>query len=209
MSRPPAATLQIVALDAYHSRLLASMLDRLNARLHRSWSTSESEPGDATLIDIDDERGRRHARDALDHGRGARTIAFGNGSDFATCHRVAKPLRLAPLLTALSAIEADPDTAWAGSANGFRLLDWPTSAADAPSTNTLRACALLARRPLGIEGVADLLAMDRAEAHAIVMDLCARGLAAPQAAETTHSRLPPAASGLRSLAATLLRRFGI
>jgi hypothetical protein len=106
MPCPPAATLQIVALDSYHSHLLVRMLDLLNSRLRHAWKASESGPGDATLVDVDDEQGRRHLSVALDRGQGGRLIALGSSIEAGPCHTVAKPLRLGPLLAALIAIEA-------------------------------------------------------------------------------------------------------
>lgn len=211
MSCPPAATLQIVALDAYHCQLLARMLDLLNPRLRRTWSASDADGGDATLVDVDDERGRRHALRALGSGLAGRTIAFGSCAELDTRHRVPKPLRLAPLLAALSAIEAEPapPLAPAGDAGCFRLLDWPPLTTDAGPipANELRVASLLARRPLRIADLGDLLGLGHAEADAIVAGLCARGLVARLPSSPVQVATP-AAAGLHRLVATLRRRFG-
>lgn len=211
MSCPPAATLQTVALDAYHRQLLARMLDLLNPRLRWTWHASDSESGAATLVDVDDERGRRHALAALGSGLAGRTIAFGGRTDLGARHRVAKPLRLAPLLAALSAIEDDPAAApdVTGDPACFRLLDWPAHAAGTAPVpmNELRISALLARRPLGIADICGLLDLARDEAGSLLAGLAARGLVARQAALPSPLP-PPAAPRLRGLVATLRRRFG-
>lgn len=218
MSSSASAILQTVALDPFHCRLLGRMLALLNPRLHRCWSTSESERGDAILVDMDKEEGRRYAEAAIDEGLGARLIALGNGATSAAGPLPAcQPLRLDTLLAALSRIEAAPlaRPVTTEAPLRYHLLEWPAfDGADAAIGATpLRICALLARQPLGIRDIASLLGLDPTEVYANVDALSTRGLLlaedAPEDARSPAQPQAPATSPLRRLAAGLRRRLGL
>src|SRR5690606_2738608 len=107
MHRSQSAVLRLVALDSFHSQLVAMMLDLLNPKLRRSWSTSDAAAADAVLVDVDTDAGRRHLEERRSTGLGRRTIALGSAPACDDCPTLPKPLRLHPLLSTLSAIESE------------------------------------------------------------------------------------------------------
>lgn len=217
MSSSTTAILQTVAIDSFRCRLLDRMLALLKPRLQRRWSTSESEEGDAILVDLNEPAGRRYASTAIDNGLGPRLITVG-ASAAETTNRLpsCEPLRLDTLLHALNRIDgaAAVQPTAIDAQQRYHLLEWPEfDGADAGIESLpLRVCALLARQPLGVREIANLLRLDPTAASAVISALSARRLLLAEHAPMTVRAVPPApklpTSPLRQLATSLQRRFG-
>lgn len=208
MSRSQTATLRLVALDGFQSQLVASMLALLNARLERAWVTSDLAGADAELVDVDTEQGRRHAEQRRSSGLARRTIAFGAASADSGCRALLKPLRLHPLLSLLSEIEAEPADTPAPCGARYRLRTWPGLEAWSASAEELRIFATLSVRALSVAETARLLDLAEPQVEPVFARLRAQGLLERQLvvpAARAH-RAPALAPGFLSL---LRRRFGL
>ena len=216
MPQSQTAVLRLVALDTYHSQLVAMMLALLNPRLGKSWSTSELAGADAVLVDVDTDQGRRHVEERRKTGLARRTIALGNASDLADCRMLPKPLRLHPLLSTLSAIEAEPASgatagARASAATRFSLRNWPELDAGTTSADELRIFAMLSRQPLDAGELAQALDLEPALVAQVMARLDAQGCLI-RTGEQPNTRPPGNTSGTgpqRGLIALLRRRFGL
>ena len=216
MPQSQTAVLRLVALDTYHSQLVAMMLALLNPRLGKSWSTSELAGADAVLVDVDTDQGRRHVEERRNTGLARRTIALGNASDLVDCRMLPKPLRLHPLLSTLSAIEAESASgASAGphapAATRFSLRSWPELDARTTSANELRVFAMLSRQPLDASEIAQALDLEHALVVQVITRLDEQGCLL-RTGERSSTRAADDASGTgpqRGLIALLRRRFGL
>jgi hypothetical protein len=214
MSQPQAATLRLVALDAYHRQLVGTMLELLGSRLRKAWSTSELAITDAILVDIDNEQGRRHVEQSLRTGLTRRIIALGRDTELDLHYRLAKPLRLHPLLAALSEIESQPGPdlppAEPGIAPRYQLREWPELDAGTTPADELRIFAALSRRPIGVAEIARTLDLGLDQVAEVIARLDRLGLLARAAATTVPlGAVAGAAPAQRGFIAALRRRFGL
>lgn len=213
MSRSQAATLRIVALDTYQRQLVAAMLALLNPRLGKSWSVTDLGDADAMLVDVDSDRGRHHAEQRAREGLAHRTIVLGDANELHDCHALPKPLRLHPLLAALSEIESTP--AWAQLADTtavrFRLAAWPKLDAYETTADELRIFATLTRRALSIAELSRILDLAPARVADVIERLRDQELLMQSATNATFQPVHAASnrSPDRGLIAMLRRRFGL